>query len=144
MNATTTNRNSVVNQLQMIANKISELAERSEVLLKTPSTGSVTEGLIAIGLCKQAGEQVRAACQNLGLTAESLPSLAGSPAEVDNRLAQSIDGVIEVVQRMINVPRNAIAPGIEAFVGEMLVIAAITASRAEQHVKEGERLSKVA
>lgn len=140
-NVITTSRNSQsVRQLQVMAMKIGELAERSEALLKS-SGAAVTEGLIAVGLCKQAREQVGAACQNLGFAIDQLLSFSAEPVEIDQQLRQTTKGVTCAIQHKIYAPAPVISAGIEAFVCEMLVIAAITIARAEEHVKAGERRS---
>ncbi len=128
-----------VQNLQVIAIKIVELARRSDALLKTSTTPAVTEGLIAIGLCKQAKEQIAAACQNLGFSVEKLPEMMSKPDEIEGKLNSAATGVVDVIERRFNVPRKAVSSGIEGFVGEILAISAIIVSRAEEHVKEGER-----
>lgn len=134
-----------IRQLQALAVRIAELAQRCEKLLASPLTRSVTEGLIAVGLCKQAREQVSAACQNLGFAVETLQYIGDSgsdPKSVERQLSEAAAGVVEIVQKMLNVPEASIVPSIEAFVNEMLVIAAVSTARAEAHIKEGERLLK--
>lgn len=140
---TTTSRNAGnVRQLQVLAIKIGELVSRSQVLLKLTAGKSVTEGLIAVGLCKQAKEQINAACQNLGLAVNTLPQMPGDKVEIEIHLRPAVSGVVQVMQKAIDAPEKAIGDGIETFVSEMLVIAAITVARAEAHVKEGERLAR--
>ncbi len=143
--AAETKNNSSVEQLQVLAVKTAVLAARAEKLLRAPVTRSVTEGLIAIGLCKQAREQVGAACQNLGFAVETLPYITNvdgkqDPSSIKAQMAEAAAGVVELIQQMLNVSEESITPSIEAFVNEMLVIAAITVVRAEEHVKEGEQL----
>lgn len=130
--------NTSIQQLQVLALKIAELAERSERLLQKDCHQSVSQGLVSIGLCKQAREQVSAACQNLGFAVETLPFISNPDTNCD--LEEAAAGVVEVVQQTLNVPGQTIAPAIAAFVDEMLVIAAITVCRADEHVKAGEKL----
>jgi hypothetical protein len=131
-----------VQKLQVIAIKISELAVRSDALLKVSASPAVTEGLIAFGLCKQAKEQLSAACQNLGFTVDRLPEMMNYSDEIENMLNSGATAVTNVIEQRFNVSRKAISSGIEGFVGEMLMMSAMMVSRAEEHVKEGERYQR--
>lgn len=127
-----------IQQLQVLALKIAELAERSERLLKENCHQSVSQGLVGIGLCKQAREQVSGACQNLGFAVETLPFITNPDTNCE--LEEAAAGVVALVQQTLNVPKHTISPAVAAFVDEMLVIAAITVCRADDHVKAGEKL----
>lgn len=134
-----------VRKLQVLVIKVSELALRAQSLLKAPSDLAVAEGLIAIGLCKQAKEQVNSACQNLGFVVDSLQYIASNTSELDSKLKDATSAVTEALQKMLNVSEAAVTPGIEGYVDEVLVISAIIVARAEEHIKKGEAaLNKVA
>lgn len=128
-----------VRKLQVLVIKVSELALRAQALLKASSDQAVSEGLISVGLCKQAKEQVQSACQNLGFAVESLQYIATNTAELDSKMRDATSAVTEALQKLLNVSEAAVAPGIEGYVDEVLVIAAIIVARAEEHVKRGEQ-----
>lgn len=127
-----------VRKLQVLVVKVSQLAIRAQGLLKSSSEEAIADGLIALGLCKQAKDQVHSACQNLGFVVESLQYIASNTSELDNKLNDATDAVTEAIQKLLNVPEGAVAPGIEGYVDEILVIAAIIVARAEVHIKKGE------
>ena len=143
MNTVMTNNKNVQNvrKLHVLVIKISELAIRSEALVRSAAVPAITEGLIAVGLCKQAKEQVVSICQNLGIAVESISYDTNNTSEIENKLGETSAVVVEAIKKMLNVPEQSIAPAIEAYVDEMLVIAAIMATRAEDHVKKGEVFS---
>lgn len=131
-----------VRQLQLLAIKVSHLAVRAKALLKTTNSSALSEGLIAVGLCKQGKDQIAAACQNMGIAVDMLPELITSNAsEMNKKLHIAAAVVVEALQKTLNVPATAVKPGVESFVEEMLMIAAIVVSRAEEHVNEGERIA---
>ena len=128
-----------VRKLQVLVIKISQLALRAQGLLKARSEQAISEGLIAVGLCKQAKDQVHSACQNLGFVVDSLQYIASNTDELDSKLNDATAAVTEAIQKVLNVPSEAVAPGIEGYVDEVLVIAAVIVGRAEEHIKKGEQ-----
>lgn len=128
-----------VRKLQVLVIKVSQLALRAQALLKAQSDEAVAEGLIAVGLCKQAKDQVQSACQNLGFVVDSLQYIASNTSELESKLRDASSAVTEALQKMLNVSETAVAPGIEGYVDEVLVIAAIMVARAEEHIKKGEQ-----
>lgn len=133
-----------VRKLQVLVVKVSELSVRAQGLLKSSSQEAISEGLISLGLCKQAKDQVHSACQNLGFVVDSLPYIASNTNELDSKLNDATAAVTEAIQKMLNVPAAAVTPGIDGYVDEILVIAAIVVARAEEHIKKGEHsLNKV-
>ncbi|MBX9567832.1 MAG: hypothetical protein K2X77_03015 [Candidatus Obscuribacterales bacterium] len=128
-----------VRKLQVLVIKVSQLALRAQALLKAPSDEAVAEGLIAVGLCKQAKDQVQSACQNLGFVVDSLQYIASNTSELESKLRDASSAVTEALKKMLNVSETAVAPGIEGYVDEVLVIAAIMVARAEEHIKKGEQ-----
>lgn len=135
----TRNNWETIQKLHVIAIKITEIAVRSETLLQSAAAPVVAEGLIAVGLCKQAKEQIASACQNLGFSVETLPQMMNKSAELENMLTSARQGVSTLIERKFNVSKSAVTSGIEGFVGEMLMVAAIMVARAEEHVRTGEQ-----
>ena len=126
-----------VRQMQVLANKIVEIAAQAEALLKSKTVSAASEGLVAVGLCKQARVQIGAACQHLGLAVDNLAGFSTNPSVAEVQVGIGLTVAARTVQNVIDVPEQAILPGIETFVSELLVIAAIATARAEEHVKLG-------
>ena len=131
----------VTTKLKNVLYRISELSKKAEEGMFCADRAKVSRALVAIGLCRQALEQVNAACQNLGFTIKSLPAIPDGPGDdaaryesVQRELKEARMDVVRVITQNFGVSREAVFMSMNGFAEECAVMAALMAGRAEQYL----------
>lgn len=129
----------VIEKLQVVLSKIEQASKIA--LERSHAANHIMAGraLVALGLCQQAREQVRAACQNMGFTLDSLMLIdekAQGPAKQlqQDQLRAARIALVKVLVKEIGVSREAVFISMQAFADESAVMAAILLSRANYHL----------
>lgn len=134
----------VTTKLKKVLYKVHELSKIAEEDLFCADRAKVARALVALGLCRQAKEQVGAACQNLGFSIKSLPGIPddANPAADDStqkQLEEARMDVVTLVTTKFGVSKEAVHLSITGFAEECAVMAAIMAGRADQYLQAAPR-----
>lgn len=135
-----TTASSAIEKLQTVLVMAEKCSQKALQCSQTNDHLASGRALVAIGLCQQAKEQVRVACQNLGFSMNSLllideKATGAGAEEQQQQLKAARAAVVRLLVRKINVSREAVFISMQAFAEESAIMAAIMVSRAEKHLK---------
>lgn len=129
-----------IEKLQRVLVKTEQSMQQAVKCTQSKDHLLVGRALVAVGLCQQAKEQIRAACQNMGFTLDSLLSInekaSGSAADEQRRQLQNAKAAVaKLIVERTRVSQQAVMISMQQFAEESAIMAAIMVARADEHLK---------
>lgn len=136
----TTYTMSAIEKLQRVLVQVEYSTQRAVACTKSNDQIAVGRALVAIGLCQQAKEQIRAACMNMGFSLDSLLNInekaQGPAADAQRRqLQEARQAVANMLAAKTKVSRQAVMISMQSFAEESAIMAAMMVARADVHLK---------